>query len=461
MKEELGGKRDFDKKDVLESNLDRLKNVGFDINDPVLLKKNLSEKYVDGLIALKKNGFSSYFMLEKLTDQQVENKECVDIFSLKKLEEERQKNTIDLIASENVTSEKVSELLGSVFVNKYAEGYPHKRYYAGNEFVDEVELMCQQKAKEVFGLSDEWEVNVQPLSGAIANLAVYYALVPKGGKITGLALNHGGHLTHGGLPITISGKFYDTYQYELDKDGLLDYDAILKQAKEVKPDLIIAGFSAYSRSIDWEKFRNIADEVGAKLMVDMAHIAGLVAGGAHSSPFPYADVVTTTTHKTLRGPRAAMIFSKGEETAKKVNKAIFPGIQGGPHINKIAALVQALDEAKSPEFKEYARNLVENASAMAEVFKSAGYNIVSGGTDNHLFIVDLGDDGVDGATVQDALEKNGIIVNKNMTPFDKRPPTKTSGIRLGSPAETSKGKTKADFENIAKRIIEIIEGIER
>ena len=383
-----------------------------------------------------------------------------DIFALIRLEEERQKNTIMLIPSENIMSKKVREALGSVFANKYSEGYPGDRFYSGNINADNVEWMCQRRAKEVFGLGDEWNVNVQPLSGSAANSEVYFALLPKGGKIMGLALKHGGHLTHGGLKNTVTGRFYDTHQYKLDKDCLLDYDAILEQAKHVKPDILIAGFSAYSRSIDWEKFRNIADEVGAIFMVDMSHIAGLIAGGVHSSPFPYADVVMTTTHKTLRGPRAAMIFSKGEEMGKKIDASVFPANQGGPHMNQIAAVVQALDEAKTPEFKEYAKNVVENTSVMARVFESNGYKIVSGGTDNHLFIVDFGDDWVDGATVADALEKNGIDVNKNMTPFDKRPPTKTSGIRLGSPAETTKGKTKADFEDIAKRTIEIIDGIQ-
>lgn len=385
----------------------------------------------------------------------------LQIADLIQKENKRQESVINLIASENYVSEDVLEALGSKFNNKYAEGYPGARYYGGNEIVDEVERLTQSRALKAFNLNnDDWSVNVQALSGSPANLAVYLALVPQGGKIMGMRLDHGGHLTHG-HKVSASGKFFTTIQYGVDKETeLLNYDEIDKLALEEKPKIIVAGYTAYPRIIDWQKFREIADKVGAYLMVDMSHISGLVAGGVYPSPFPYADIVTTTTHKTLRGPRSALIFSKKDERGlpEKIDKAVFPGLQGGPHINQIAGVAVALHEASQPDFKEYAEQIVKNAKTLANKLQELGWRIVSGGTDSHLILVDTWMDGkgISGKEASDRLEKDGIIVNKNTIPFDTRSPVDPSGIRLGTPAETTRGKKEKDFEEIAVRIDEIL-----
>lgn len=385
----------------------------------------------------------------------------LQIADLIQKENKRQENVINLIASENYVSEDVLEALGSKFNNKYAEGYPGARYYGGNEIVDEVERLAQSRALKAFNLnSDEWAVNVQALSGSPANLAVYLALVSQGEKIMGMRLDHGGHLTHG-HKVSASGKFFTSIQYGVDKETeLLNYDEIEKLALEEKPKIIVAGYTAYPRIIDWQKFREIADKVGAYLMVDMSHISGLVAGGVYPSPFPFADIVTTTTHKTLRGPRSALIFSKKDERGlpEKIDKAVFPGLQGGPHINQIAGVAVALHEASQVDFKEYAEQIVKNAKALANKLQELGWRIVSGGTDSHLILVDTWMDGkgISGKEASDRLEKDGIIVNKNTIPFDTRSPVDPSGIRLGTPAETTRGKKEKDFEEIAVRIDEIL-----
>ncbi|MBP9763127.1 MAG: serine hydroxymethyltransferase [Candidatus Pacebacteria bacterium] len=385
----------------------------------------------------------------------------IEIADLIKKENERQKSVINLIASENYVSEDVLEALGSKFNNKYAEGYPNARYYGGNEVVDEVELLTQSRALKTFGLNEnDWAVNVQALSGSPANLAVYFALVSKGGKIMGMRLDHGGHLTHG-HKVSATGGFYESIQYGVDKETeLLNFEEIEKIAVEAKPEIIVAGFTAYPRMIDWKKFRAIADKVGAYLMVDMSHISGLVAGGVYESPFPYADIVTTTTHKTLRGPRSALIFAKKDDRKlnEKINKAVFPGLQGGPHMNQIAGVAVALKEASTDEFKKYAEQVVKNAKTLADTLSELGWRIVSGGTDSHLILVDTWMDGkgISGKEASDRLEKEGIIVNKNTIPNDTRSPSDPSGIRLGTPAETTNGKNEKDFEEIAKRIDEIL-----
>jgi len=380
-----------------------------------------------------------------------------EIADIIKREAARQKSVINLIASENAVSNDVLEALGTELVNKYAEGYAGARYYGGNEIIDELENLTKARALETFGLSsDEWHVNVQALSGSPANVAVYLGLVPKGGKIMGMKLEHGGHLTHG-HKVSITGKFFDNVQYGVDKETeTLDYDVLKELAIAEKPHVIVAGFTAYPRLIDWQKFREIADACDAYLMVDMSHIAGLVAGDAYASPFPYADVVTTTTHKTLRGPRSALIFARKDERAlhDKIDKAVFPGMQGGPHMNQIAGVAVALKEAQSPEFKTYAANVVANAKVLADTLTSLGWRIVSGGTDSHLVLVDTWMDGkgIAGKEASDRLEAAGIIVNKNTIPFDERSPVDPSGIRLGSAAETTNGKTAEDFADIAKQI---------
>lgn len=385
----------------------------------------------------------------------------IEIAELINKENKRQESVINLIASENYVSDDVLEALGSKLNNKYAEGYPSARYYGGNEIVDQVESLTQKRALEAFGLNEnEWAVNVQALSGSPANLAVYFALVEKGGKIMGMRLDHGGHLTHG-HKVSATGTFYESIQFGVDKETeLLNFDEIAKIALDEKPKIIVAGFTAYPRTIDWQKFREIADRVGAYLMVDMSHISGLVAGGVYPSPFPYADVVTTTTHKTLRGPRSALIFAKKDDRKlnEKINKAVFPGLQGGPHINQIAGVAVALKEAHSDEFKKYADQVVKNAKTLADTLTSLGWRIVSGGTDSHLVLVDTWMDGkgISGKEASDRLEREGIIVNKNTIPNDTRSPADPSGIRLGTPAETTRGKTEKDFEEIAKKIDEIL-----
>jgi len=379
------------------------------------------------------------------------------IEKLIKNEEKRLKDTIDLIASENSPSEDVFEALGSVFNVKYSEGYPNARYYRGQENADKLETLCKERALKLFKLSPKkWAVNVQPLSGSPANVAVYFGVIPKGGKIMGMSLSAGGHLTHG-HGVSITGTFWNQVPYGVDsKTEKLDYEEIEKIAVREKPDIIVAGFTAYPRTINWKKFRNIADKAGSLLMVDMSHIAGLVAGGAHPSPFPYADIVTSTTHKTLRGPRSAIIFSRIDERKldKKIDKAVFPGMQGGPHLNQIAGVAVALGEALKPNFKTYANQIVKNAKTLADELKNKGWKIVSGGTDNHLLLVDVWMDGagLSGEHASIALEKNGIVVNKNTIPNEKRSPRDPSGLRLGSAAETTKGAKEKDFKEIAEKI---------
>jgi len=368
--------------------------------------------------------------------------------NLIKAEEKRQSKTLDLIPSENIISKGVSEALGSVLANKYSEGYPGKRYYAGNEFTDKIENLAKSRAKKVFGLSNNWEVNVQPYSGSPANMAVYLALVPVGGKIMGMRLDMGGHLTHGHKASAV-GKLWKQIPYGVDKKNeTLDYDKISKIAKKEKPQLIVAGFTAYSRIIDFKKFRKICDSIDAIFMVDMSHFAGLVAGKVYPSPFKYADVVTTTTHKTLRGPRGAMIFSK-YEFSEKIDKSVFPGMQGGPHMNQIAATTAALYEAGAPEFKAYAKQIVKNAKTLAEEMKKLGWRVISGGTDTHLILIDVHSRGIGGKLASEMLEKAGIIANKNTIPYDKQSPVNPSGIRLGTPALTSRGMKEKEMKQIA------------
>lgn len=373
-------------------------------------------------------------------------------------ENKRQKSVVNLIASENYVSDDVLKALGSKLTNKYAEGYSAMRYYGGNEVIDAVEDLAKARALKTFKLSDTtWSVNVQPLSGSPANVAVYLGLVPLGEKIMGMSLDHGGHLTHG-HKVSITGKAWTQVPYGVDpKTERIDYDAVKKIAKKEKPILIVAGFTAYPRKVDWKKFRDIADSCGAILMVDMSHIGGLVAGGAYPTPFKYADVVTTTVHKTLRGPRAALIFSK-KEFAKKIDKAVFPGMQGGPHANQIAAVAVALKEASATSFKAYARQVIKNAQILGKELKSLGWRIVSGGTDSHLLLVDtwMNGEGISGKEASDRLEKEGIIVNKNTIPNDPRKPMDPSGIRLGTAAETTRGKKEKDMVKLAKRIDTIL-----
>ena len=375
-------------------------------------------------------------------------------------EAERQQEMINLIASENIVSDDVLTALGSATTNKYAEGYPGKRYYAGNAVVDEIERLAIKRALELFQLNEKvWGVNVQALSGSPANLAVLHALVPLGEKITGMKLSHGGHLTHG-HPASLTGKLWKQVAYTVDPNTeRLNYETIRKLAKKEKPTLIIAGYTAYPRIIQWKKFRSIADEIGALLMVDMSHIAGLVASGVHPSPFRYADIVTTTTHKTLRGPRGALIFARkkgrrGENLFEKIQKTVFPGLQGGPHMNAIAGIAVALAEAKKSSFKIYGERIAKNAKALAETLESEGWRIISGGTDNHLILVDtwMKGKGISGKIATEVLEKNGIIVNMNTIPFDTRSPFDPSGIRIGTAMETTKGKGIKEMRNIGKRI---------
>lgn len=370
---------------------------------------------------------------------------------------DRQRNNIELIASENFVSKDILKLQGSILTNKYAEGYPGKRYYGGCENVDEVENLAIEYVCKLFGAK---YANVQPHSGSSANMAVYKALLNPGDKIMGLDLDQGGHLTHG-YKVSFSGKEYVSVSYGLNKDTeMLDYDEIEKLALEEKPKLIVAGASAYSRIIDFKRFRSIADKVGAYLMVDMAHIAGLVAAGLHPSPVPYADVVTSTTHKTLRGPRGGFILTNDEEIIKKINKTVFPGIQGGPLMHVIAAKAECFYEALDPSFKEYQNNVVKNIKAMANKFIEKGYHIVSGGTDNHLILLDVSKLNITGKDAEDILSKINITVNKNKIPNDKLGANESSGIRIGSAAMTTRGLKEADFIEIADIIIKALEGIE-
>ena len=376
--------------------------------------------------------------------------EDAEIFAAMEQELTRQRDHIELIASENFTSPAVMEAVGSHLTNKYAEGYPGKRFYGGCEYVDIVENICLDRAKELFGAE---HANVQPHSGSQANVAVYLALTKPGDVIMGMDLACGGHLTHG-AKASITGKYFDVRPYGVDPDTeLIDYDEMRRMAKELQPKMIISGASAYSRIIDWARIREICDEVGAYMFVDMAHIGGLVAGGAHPSPVPYADVVTTTTHKTLRGPRGGMILCK-EELAKKIDSAIFPGSQGGPLMHIIAAKAVALGEALKPEFKDYQGRIVKNAQALAASLTASGFDLVSGGTDNHLMLVDLRKAGITGKELEKRLEEVHITVNKNAIPNDPEKPFVTSGIRVGTPAVTTRGMGEADMKVIGQLIWE-------
>ena len=364
-------------------------------------------------------------------------------------EANRQRNKIELIASENFVSETVMETNGTPLTNKYAEGLPGKRYYGGCEYVDVVENIAIERAKKVFGAG---YANVQPHSGAQANMAVFFALLTPGDTVLSMSLDMGGHLSHGS-PVNMSGKYFNIVPYGVTKDtNTIDYDEVRRLALECKPKLILAGASAYPRVIDFAKFREIADEVGAYFMVDMAHIAGLIAAGVHPSPMPYADVVTTTTHKTLRGPRGGLILSNDEELAKKFNKAVFPGIQGGPLMHTIAAKAVCLGEALKPEFKAYQEQVAKNAQALAEQLLKEGFKLVSGGTDNHLMLVDLTDMGVTGKDAEKQLDEVGITCNKNAIPYDTKSPFVTSGLRIGTPASTSRGFKEEDMVEVGKLI---------
>ena len=371
-------------------------------------------------------------------------------------EEKRQEEGIELIASENFVSKAVMEAAGSVFTNKYAEGYPERRYYGGCVNADTVEQLAIDRLKKIFGAKF---ANVQPHSGSQANMGVYVSLLEAGDKILGMGLSSGGHLTHG-YKVNFSGKNYIGIEYGLNPETeLLDYDEVKRLAVQEKPKIIVAGASAYSRVIDFKKFREIADEVGAYLMVDMAHIAGLVAAGEHPNPMEYADIVTSTTHKTMRGPRGGIILTNNEEIAKKIDKAIFPGIQGGPLMHIIAAKAVAFKEALSPEFKEYQKQVVKNAKAMADALVKGGLRIVSGGTDNHLMLVDLRPKGVTGKLAEESLEKAGITCNKNAIPNDPEKPFITSGVRLGTPAITARGMKEDESVKIAEMIIKVLENV--
>ena len=371
-------------------------------------------------------------------------------------EEKRQEEGIELIASENFVSKAVMEAAGSVFTNKYAEGYPERRYYGGCVNADTVEQLAIDRLKKIFGAKF---ANVQPHSGSQANMGVYVSLLEAGDKILGMGLSSGGHLTHG-YKVNFSGKNYIGIEYGLNPETeLLDYDEVKRLAVQEKPKIIVAGASAYSRIIDFKKFREIADEVGAYLMVDMAHIAGLVAAGEHPNPMEYADIVTSTTHKTMRGPRGGIILTNNEEIAKKIDKAIFPGIQGGPLMHIIAAKAVAFKEALSPEFKEYQKQVVKNAKAMADALVKGGLRIVSGGTDNHLMLVDLRPKGVTGKLAEESLEKAGITCNKNAIPNDPEKPFITSGVRLGTPAITARGMKEDESVKIAEMIIKVLENV--
>ncbi len=376
--------------------------------------------------------------------------EDIEVYNAIKQELLRQQNTIELIASENFVSEAVLETAGCVFTNKYAEGYSGKRYYGGCKNIDTVETLAIERLKKLFGAE---HANVQPHSGANANLAVYFALLNVGDTIMGMSLSCGGHLTHGS-PVNISGKYFNIIPYGVDKNGYIDYDEVRKLALEHKPKLIVAGASAYPREIDFKKFREIADEIGAYLMVDMAHIAGLVAAGLHQSPVPYADVVTSTTHKTLRGPRGGIILCK-EKYAKQIDKAVFPGTQGGPLEHIIAAKAVSFKEALSKDFKEYQMQIVKNAKALSLSLLNKGFKLVSGGTDNHLILIDLSDTEITGKEFEHMLEEVGITTNKNSVPNEKRSPFITSGIRIGTPNITTRGMKETDMEEIADIIYDV------
>lgn len=377
----------------------------------------------------------------------------VEVFNAVENELNRQRNKLELIASENIVSRAVMEAQGSVLTNKYAEGYPKKRYYGGCEFVDVVEQLAIDRAKKIFNAN---YANVQPHSGAQANMAVFFALLDPGDTVLGMNLTDGGHLSHG-MKLNFSGSYFNVVAYGVDKETeTIDYDALEKLAVENKPKMIIAGASAYSRTLDFPRFAEIAKKVGAYLMVDMAHIAGLIAAGLHPSPMPYADVVTTTTHKTLRGPRGGMILCNDEELGKEFNKAVFPGIQGGPLMHVIAAKAVALGEVLQPEFKEYAAQIIKNAKTLAEKLTADGFRIVSGGTDNHLMLVDLTNKNITGKLAQNVLDEVNITANKNTIPFEPLSPFVTSGLRLGSPALTTRGFVEEDFAKVADIIASVL-----
>ena len=379
-----------------------------------------------------------------------------EIFDIVEQELERQTTHLEMIASENFTSPAVMETMGSVFTNKYAEGYPYKRYYGGCEFADAAEQLAIDRACEIFGCN---YANVQPHSGSQANGAVYAALLKAGDKILGMDLSHGGHLTHGSKP-SFSGKNYQAFYYGVELDGRINYDKVMEIAKITQPKIIVCGASAYAREIDFSKFREIADAVGAILFADIAHIAGLVAAGEHMSPFPYADVVTSTTHKTLRGPRGGIILSNDEDIAKKINSAIFPGLQGGPLVHVMAAKAVAFKEILAPQWKDYAKQVKANAAKLGEVLVSRGYDIVSGGTDNHLVLVSFLNKEFSGKDADAALQNAGITVNKNTVPGETRSPFVTSGVRIGSPALTARGMKEEEFEFIANKIADVLDDIE-
>ena len=386
------------------------------------------------------------------------------IKNLIKKEAARQKRVINLVPSENYASKSVLAALGSPLANKYAEGKSRQRYYFGNEVIDQIEDRAKELVYKAFKISPgKWGVNVQPYSGSIANLAAYLGVVGLGGpeklrlgasRILAMSLEHGGHLTHG-HPVSWSGKLFNFRHYGVGRDGFIDYDEVGKIARKFKPKLVVCGASAYPRKIDFKKFRRIADSVGALLMADIAHIAGLVAGGVHSSPFPYADIVTTTTQKTLRGPRGAIIIAK-KELMDGIDKAVFPGLQGGPQIHTIAAIGVCLEEALKPSFKKYAKQTVANAKALATELNKLGFKLVSGGTDNHLMLVDVTPLGLTGKIAGERLERAGIIVNKNMIPYDTRKPWDPSGIRLGTPAVTTQGMKEEDMKKIARKIYKVL-----
>ncbi|MDO8583203.1 MAG: serine hydroxymethyltransferase [bacterium] len=385
------------------------------------------------------------------------------IFELIKDEEKRTSETLELIPSNNYPSKSVLEALGSIYNYKYSEGYPKKRYYQGQKYADDVEILAQERAKKLFGVP---HVNVQPYSGSPANTAIYFALLEPKDKIMGLSLAFGGHLTHGS-PVSFSGKYFTIVSYELDSQGYLDYDAIEKLAVAEKPKIIVCGATAYPRTINFKRFGEIADKVGCYLLADISHIAGLVAGRAHPGPVPYVDIIMTTTHKTLRGPRGAMIMvtekglKKDPELGSKIDKAVFPGLQGGPHDNQTAAIAVALLEASKPAFKNYAKQIVTNAKALAENLNKFGFNLISGGTDNHLLLIDLSNKKVNGAVAALALEVAGIIVNKNAVPNDQMPPFYPSGIRLGTPATTTRGMKEKEMIKIASWMNEVINEVSK
>lgn len=377
----------------------------------------------------------------------------IEVYESIQKELERQNKKIELIASENFTSKAVMEAMGSVFTNKYAEGYPKKRYYGGCEYVDIAEELAIKRAKELFGAE---HANVQPHSGAQANMSVYFSVLEPGDTVLGMSLSHGGHLTHGS-PVNFSGKMYNIVPYFVNKEGFIDYEELEKIALENRPKMIVAGASAHPRIIDFKKFREVADKVGAYLMVDMAHIAGLIAAGLHPNPVEYSDFVTTTTHKTLRGPRGGMILCK-EKYAKEIDKSVFPGVQGGPLMHVIAAKAVCFKEALEPEFKEYQKRVVKNAKALADKLISLGFELVSGGTDNHLILLDLSKKGITGKDAEHMLDEVGITVNKNTIPFDTQKPNIASGIRIGTPAMTTRGMNEEDMGEIAELINLTIQG---